>query len=162
MWWARAHGSSLKPLVAFADPVAMEAYLSKALWRAGTKLGVGLAVVGALVGIRIVTATPTGVEGDIAQLEQLEAELAAGGTENPGDGESGTSASGSDSSGSAAGNLESSPDTGDLDRLVRCLDGGAVQYMRAADCATRGGALEELPPPEPEADVPAPAPAPES
>lgn len=140
----------------------MEAYLSKALWRAGTKLGVGLAVVGAVVGIRIVTATPTGVEGDIAQLEQLEAELAAGGTESPSDAESGTSASGSDAGASAGSSLDSSPDARDLDRLVRCLDGGAVQYMRAADCATRGGALEELPPPEPEAGAPAPAPAPES
>lgn len=144
---------ALKPLAAPADRIAMEADLSKALWRAGMKLGVGLAVVGALVGIRIVTATPTGIDGDIAQLEQLEAELAAGGAGGAGtsaDSESGESAAGSDSGARAAATLQPSPDARDLDRMVRCLGGGAVKYMRAADCATRGGELDELPPPEPE------------
>ena len=55
----------------------MEAHLSKACWRAGAKLLVGFAVIGAVVGIRIVTATPTGIEAEIAELERFEAEQAA-------------------------------------------------------------------------------------
>jgi hypothetical protein len=136
----------------------MEAYLSKALRRAGIKLTLGLAVIGALVGIRIVTATPTGVEGEIAELERFEAELASAevGAAAPADGEPGDAATtasapaiGSAPRPSGAG--RASPGALDLDRMVRCLGGGTVQYMRAADCATRGGDLEELPPPEPEA-----------
>jgi len=135
----------------------MQAYLSKALWRAGTKLMLGLAVVAALVGIRIVTATPKGVEGEIAELERFEAELAAG--------EEGVLETTRDQARDAApaasavsrdlepGPSEAGTTSGagqDLDRMVRCLAGGRTQYMRAVDCATRGGALEELPPPEPE------------
>lgn len=135
----------------------MQAYLSKALWRAGTKLALGLAVVAALVGIRIVTATPTGVEGEIAELERFEAALAAadaGGGAEAGDraldGASASSATARDSEPdpSAAGNAPG--DGQDLDRMVRCLSGGSAQYMRAVDCATRGGDLEELPPADPE------------
>ena len=135
----------------------MEAYLSKALWRAGTKLTLGLAVLGALVGGRIVTAPPAGVEGDIAELEQLEAELAAGGTGTAANAGPAAPASAGNPGTSAYGVSGASPDAQDLDRLVRCLGGGGgVQYMRAADCATRGGALQELPPPEPEAGDSAP------
>ena len=136
----------------------MEPYLSKALWRAGIKLTVGLAVVGALVGIRLVTVTPVGVEGDLEQLERLEAVLAA---------EAAGAATGSSGDASASGLLtgageaeptppaemdESAPRAAsdDLDRLVRCHGPGGLQYMRAADCETRGGTLEELPPPTPE------------
>ncbi len=133
----------------------MQAYLSKALWRAGTKLTLGLAVVGALVGIRIVTATPTGVEGEIAELERFEAEMAAG--DEVGDAESASDPLTSDAGTASpdARELDRSLDRS-LDRMVRCIAGGSAQYMRAADCATRGGDLEELPPPEPEAgDTPA-------
>ena len=129
----------------------MDAYLSKALWRAGTKFTLGLAVVGALVGVRIVTATPRGVEGDIAELEQLEAELAAAGTGTAADEGAAGLASAGNPEASASGVGSTRPDARDLDRMVRCLGGGGVQYMRAADCATRGGELQELPPPEPEA-----------
>lgn len=135
----------------------MQAYLSKALWRAGTRLTLGLAVVGALVGIRIVTATPTGVEGEIAELERFEAEQAAadaGRVEETGDrgldGALAPSAAARDSEpGPSEAGTESSGGE-DLDRMVRCLSGGNAQYMRAVDCATRGGDLEELPPPDPE------------
>jgi hypothetical protein len=137
-----------------ADRLAMEPWLSKALWRAGTKLTLGLAVLGALVGIRIVTVTPAGVEGDLAELERLEAELAAEGAggepshEVGADSEAafaGESAPGPETTGSPA-----PADPADIDRLVRCHGGQGVQFMRAADCAMRGGALEELPPPDPE------------
>jgi hypothetical protein len=149
---ATTGASELKPLGACADRFAMEAYLSKALWRAGTKLLVGLAVMGALVGVRIVTATPVGVEGDIAELEQLEAELAAGGTGAAADAGAAAPASQGDPGANASGVSGAGADGPDLDRMVRCLGGAGVQYMRAADCATRGGELQELPPPEPEAD----------
>lgn len=141
----------------------MEAYLSKALWRAGAKLTAGLALVGALVGVRIVTATPVGVEGDLEQLERLEAQLAAeaAGQASGGDGEAGDPAPSAMAEDAAAPSAESPPGrradaSDDLDRLVRCHGPGGVRFMRAADCATRGGALEELPPPPPE-DGAAPA-----
>jgi hypothetical protein len=133
----------------------MEPYLSKALWRAGAKLTAGLALVGALVGVRIVTATPVGVESDLEQLERLEAELAAEASgASASEAEGATSPSPlAESEGAPADASTSAPrgaDPGDLDRLVRCHGAGGVQFMRAADCATRGGELEDLPPPEPE------------
>ncbi len=132
----------------------MEPYLSKALWRAGAKLTAGLALVGAVVGVRIVTATPVGVESDLEQLERLEAELAAeasGGSAAAIEGAMPPSPPGEaeDSSAVATTPAPRGVDPGDLDRLVRCHGAKGVQYMRAADCATRGGDLEELPPPEP-------------
>jgi len=137
----------------------MQAYLSKALRRAGTKLALGLAVVAALVGIRIVTATPTGVEGEIAELERFEAELAAADAgavstvgERAGDAATASSVPTRDSEPRLSDAGTARTDGQDLDRMVRCLAGGSAQYMRAADCSTRGGDLEELPPPEPEAD----------
>jgi len=140
-----------------ADPVAMQAYLSKALWRAGTKLTLGMAVVGALVGIRIVTATPTGVEGEIAELERFEAELAAAAagevettSDRALDAAPAPSALARDSEPGPSEAATARSDGQDLDRMVRCLAGGSAQYMRAVDCATRGGDLQELPPPDPQ------------
>ncbi len=130
----------------------MEAYLSKACWRAGAKLVAGLAVLGALVGIRIVTATPAGVEGEIAELARFEAEQAsaAGSDAEPGRAGSLSAAAPDGVETDAAEAGEAAREQGDLDRMVRCVLGGSLQFMRAADCATRGGELEELPPPEPE------------
>jgi len=136
----------------------MEAWLSKALWRAGTKLGVGLVVVGAVAGIRIVTATPTGIEGDLAELDRLDAELAAG--DPPGTPTAEASSASASANEPIAAMLEAATRPAptaadaDLDRMVRCRLGGSTQFMRAADCATRGGGLEELPPPEPDAAAP--------
>ncbi len=132
----------------------MEAYLSKALIRAGAKLGVGLAVVGAVIGVRIVTVRPAGLEGDLAELERLEASLAAGDMPGAMSAEASEAAAAS-GAGSASAEVPppaapSMADTNDLDRMVRCDLGGGALFMRAADCATRGGRLEELPPPEPE------------
>lgn len=138
----------------------MEPWLSKALWRAGTKLTLGLAFLAALVGIRIVSVGPAGVEGDLAELERLQVELEAEAAAGESEVESGA--------GSMAGAepaLASVPETtgatardsaADPDRLVRCHGGQGVQFMRAADCAMRGGAPEELPPPDPEEAASAP------
>jgi hypothetical protein len=131
----------------------MEAYLSKALIRAGAKLGVGLAVVGAVIGVRIVTVKPAGLEGDLAELERLEVSLATGdmpGAESAGASDATANGSGSASAEEPPPAAPSLADTNDLDRMVRCDLGGGALFMRAADCATRGGRLEELPPPEPE------------
>lgn len=142
----------LKAPAAAADRVAMEAYLSKACWRAGTKLVAGLAVIGALVGIRIVTATPAGVEGEIAELERFDAaQDSVDATGSASEEAAALPATGPEdvaSDGAVPAGAE--PDTSDLDRLVRCFVAGQPQFMRAADCATRGGELEELPPPAPE------------
>lgn len=130
----------------------MEAYLSKVCWRAGTKLVAGLAVLGAVIGIRIVTATRVGVEGEIAELERFEAEQASAAETGllPNDTRA-LSASASREIGSDAANAGgAAPDASDLDRMVRCFLGGSQQFMRAGDCATRGGELGELPPREPE------------
>lgn len=132
----------------------MEAYLSKAMRRAGLKLGVGLSVIGALVGIRIVTATPDGLEADLAELERFEAGLEDPETvEGPGADARTAEESASGAEAGWFGQGESSdPAAGDSDpdRMVRCRLDAQLQFMRASDCATRGGALEELPPPEPE------------
>lgn len=137
----------------------MEAYLSKACWRAGTKLVAGLAVLGALIGIRIVTATPAGVEGEIAELERFEAEQASAAASDAAPGHAGSLSAavpdGFETDAAEAG--EATREQDDLDRMVRCVLGGSLQFMRAADCATRGGELEELPPPEPEEAAAAPA-----
>jgi hypothetical protein len=136
----------------------MEAYLSKACWRAGTKLVAGLAVLGALVGIRIVTATPAGVEGEIAELARFDAEQASAAASDAEPGHAGSlSAAESDGVETATTDAgQAAREQGDLDRMVRCVLGGSLQFMRAADCATRGGELEELPPPEPEETAAAP------
>lgn len=140
----------------------MDAHLSKACWRAGAKLLVGFALIGAVVGVRIVTAKPTGIEAEIAELERFEAEQAASQAGGPGAeaGVEGDSVAGADegapsmiggrSAAASEASARSDGEAGDLDRLVRCRLGGSTQFMRAADCATRGGTLEELPPPEPE------------
>jgi len=138
----------------------MEAHLSKACWRAGAKLLVGFAVIGAVVGIRIVTATPTGIEAEIAELERFEAEQAAAiasgnaGSASDAEGAPGPEAVDPGLSGdpndASIGSTARAEEAGDLDRMVRCRLAGSTQFMRAADCSTRGGALEELPPPEPE------------
>lgn len=129
----------------------MQPWLTKALWRAGAKLSVGLAVVGALVGIRIVTATPVGVDADLAELARLEAQLEAERRSGVPAFEAGEPPSGGSttatSSGTDAGRAPAPAADGDLDRVVRCRGGQDVQFMRAADCSMRGGRLEELPPP---------------
>ena len=136
----------LKPCCGWAERLSMESGMKKAWRRAGLKLGVGLALVAALIGIRMITARREGVESGIAELERLESELAAepiSGTSAPvADGKS-TEAPG-DADGSivsrlGAGILGSDSRPHDGDRLVSCRLDGATRFMRADDCALRGG-----------------------
>lgn len=127
----------------------------KSAWRmAGIKLGAGLFVLCAVVGIRVVSVEPQGIEGEIAELEAAvpdESESPIEVAENP-------AAPGEDPPDSlaarlgarvrsATGGADSSADStanaggsgGDPDELVSCRLASGVQFMRAADCAMRAG-----------------------
>lgn len=124
----------------------MEATLESAFKRAGLKFGGGLMFIVAIIGIRVVTATPAGVESEIAELEALESEIAAESAsvgrrveakETP-PVEDGSLASwlGATVRERLSGTTEAGPD---VDRLVSCSLANGIHFMRAADCATRGG-----------------------
>jgi len=129
--------------------------MKSACIRAGVKLGFGLSVVVALVGIRIVTATPDGVEAGLEKLAQLDEEIAAeaqaqqlekiapAGPDidvNAGEGDRSVvdqlndAVRGRTSDERAAARED--------DKLVSCRLGGGTQFMRAHDCAMRGGRSE--------------------
>ena len=123
----------------------MEPELKRAMTRAGLKLGGGLALVAALVGIRVVTAEPASVAEGVAALERLEEELA---TETAEAGTVGRSRATATSPGVGRGvhtreapvpRRQPTSRSQDADRLVSCSLGGTVQFMRAADCLSRGG-----------------------
>ncbi len=123
----------------------METEIKSAFVKAGAKLSIGLTLVVAVVGIRMITVTPEGLPTAIEKLERLESELAA---EAPGTrsahpfGEDGNSedsivsrltaglrdGEGNDDSGSREG-----------ERLVSCRVAASTHFMRADDCAMRGG-----------------------
>ena len=123
--------------------------MKKAMTKSGWKLGGGLLIVCALIGVRIVTADPDGIGDDIEALEDLEAELVEDakerGTKRP-------EAAAADDDGLVArmsatvrDSLSTDTDRGpDPNRLVRCDLGGGTQFMRAADCQTRGGDLTDV------------------
>ncbi|HPG24462.1 MAG: hypothetical protein H6748_18985 [Spirochaetaceae bacterium] len=132
----------------------MDEDLKRACLRAGIKLGVGLSVVAALVGLRIVTVTPSGLASDLAELEAVDRERAAerederaSGDDSPTAGRRGES--GASDAQAPLGRLESGlrgvlGESGtevepDAERLVACRLGERVEFMRAADCALRGG-----------------------
>lgn len=135
---------------------AMEEEIQRALIKAGAKLGIGLSLLAAVIGIRVITTAPAGVEGEIEELAAIEAELAAetaraesargsrADREEP-EAEPADSLVGrlSKTARTAAGGSgESDPD--DAERLVSCQLPGGSQFMRAADCATRGGQSTDL------------------
>lgn len=134
-----------------ADPLLMEVGLKSAFMKAGLKLAGGLFLVAAVLGIRIVVATPEGVEAEIAELEQVEAELAAAqATSGPGAKTSAPAEAtrssrltrfGADVRARFTGAAKGPPDG---ERLVSCRLEGGVQFMRAADCGTRGGKSTDL------------------
>lgn len=144
----------------------MEDEIKRACWRAGAKLGIGLSLVAAVLGVRVITTAPAGVEGEVAKLERVEAELANERAESgqpvgkADDTPSQPTAAAVRSEGSAeddsivsrfsAGVRKtvggSSDRDGDLDaeRLVSCRLPTGTQFMRAADCGLRGGQSTDL------------------
>ncbi len=127
----------------------MHAELRKAWRRAGIKGGGGLLVLAGLVGVRLVTAPPDGLEADLAELEAAEAELRAEAASEPGSEDAGAgvdaAAPGAPSPRTGADRM---PSGSDPDRLVSCRLGGSLQFTRAADCLARGGASRDLPAPD--------------
>ena len=122
----------------------MRPELKSACLKAAAKLGIGLSLLVALIGIRLVTTTPEGVESGIKKLERLDSQLASEAMaerSNPPDAESTVA----DSVGSilSGGMRDPTPNSdsrsGDGDTLVTCRVGCRTHIMRANDCATRGG-----------------------
>lgn len=114
--------------------------MKSACLKAGAKLGIGLTLVAAVIGIRMISVTPDGVPAAIEKLEALDSELAAESAEK----ERAASAGDSENSivsrlGAGIGFSDSEPDSRDGDRLVSCKLSGRNQFMRADDCAMRGG-----------------------
>jgi hypothetical protein len=125
----------------------MDSDLEQAVKKAGFKLGGGLLFLSAILAIRVVTVTPAGVESEIEELEDVASEIAAEETaagrdedlaptppakEDP----SFVSRLGAKVVGKPVGSGHNSQDA---DRLVSCNLAAGTQFMRAADCATRGG-----------------------
>ncbi len=121
--------------------------MKKAFAKAGFKLGGGLALVVAVIGVRMITADPDGLDDEIAELERLEEELAADAAERGVETPDGPSADGlvARVSATVREHLPSSASSGpDPNRLVKCDLGGGIQFMRAADCQTRGGDVSDV------------------
>lgn len=127
--------------------------MKKIIPRAGGKLGGGLMLWGALIGLRLVTVDPDGIEGELAELEAFEAELSAGAdARTPARGaETSVAGAGDDERGLLArvsatllDGLSGEAPGPDPNRLVRCELGGGVQFMRAANCQSRGGDLTDV------------------
>ncbi len=136
--------------------MALDADLRRACSKAAIKAGIGLCVVAAVLGIRIVTADRDGVEGEIAELEAFEAQRASELEPTPANGAAGrapasdTLAAAPAAPPTATAGAAAAPSkrrrssaTGE-ERLVACDLGGGRQFTRAADCAARGGRLVEL------------------
>ncbi|HIF93031.1 MAG: hypothetical protein ABGX04_03235 [Myxococcales bacterium] len=122
----------------------MEPELKKACWKAAAKLGIGLTLVVAVIGIRMVSVTPDGVPAAIAKLDALDDQLAA----ESATAAAPTSQAASESQNSIASRLSagvrdhftgSDGKSRDGERLVSCRLSGRKQFMRADDCAVRGG-----------------------
>jgi hypothetical protein len=134
----------------------MQPEIRKACRRAGLKFGTGLVVIGAVLGIRVVTVEPRGVEDGIAELETIETELESASAPSARTTERPASTTGERAVGDApgfraateteAGALASSPEPEPHagDALVSCRLRGSSQFMRAADCAMRGGRATPL------------------
>ena len=123
----------------------MEPEMKTSLWKAAAKLGIGLTLVAAVVGIRMITVTPEGVPAAIEKLEQLDSQIAAEAAAS----ERAARASDEDADDSFASRFgagmreqfsDSDSDSRNGERMVSCRVSGRKQFMRADDCAIRGGA----------------------
>jgi hypothetical protein len=157
-------GGVLKGSALEADGPDMDSELQDAWRRAGLKLAIGSVLIAAVVGVRIVLVTPAdppdaspGVapaeRGSLGQPREIgepgqpgetsrgeTRDDASGGNESPSeqDGSLGSrlGALGRSVQESLTGS-DSTP--GEGDRIVACRLQGVPQYMRADDCALRGG-----------------------
>ena len=112
--------------------------------KAAAKLGIGLSLLAAVIGMRLMTAMPEGVESGVEELERLDERIAAESpAANSGAQEVEPAQDDSIVARLSAGVREHIPssDSGlrDGDKLVSCRLGGNTQYTRADDCAMRGG-----------------------
>jgi len=122
----------------------MEPEIKRACLKASAKLGIGLSLLAALIGIRLVTTTPEGIESGIEELERLEAQIEFESNETqfetpevePASGDSIVSRLGA---GMLEGRSDSDPGSRDGDKLVSCRLGASTHFMRARDCSMRGG-----------------------
>lgn len=140
----------------------MEPEIERAIKRAGLKLGGGLLLLAAVIGLRVVAVSPDFVEDEVAKLAlvDLEAEETTAGPIAAGAGRAAESVSptapkttdGENSVVSRLGagvkqRLGGRGSAGsDAERMVSCEIAGRIQFTRAADCAARGGRSSELSP----------------
>lgn len=135
----------------------MEAEIKTAWIVAGVKIGLGFLFVAAIVGIRMVSVSP--VSGDARDSDVIVSDRPASEATATPFALSGSAARDSergrpDESGSLIDRMTSGvrdrmpgspaerPREGD--RMVSCRLGGATQFMRADDCAMRGGRAQAI------------------
>lgn len=122
----------------------MEPELKTACFWAAAKLGIGLSLLIALIGIRVATVAPSGIESGIMELERLDAQITSESVAAASKAHD-TEPSSDDSivSKLSAGIRERMPSfdsrSRDGENLVSCHLAGRVHFMRADDCAMRGG-----------------------
>ena len=124
----------------------MDGKLQKAWRMAGIKLVGGLLILGGFLGVRMVTADPDGLDAEIAKLDAIEQELAADAEER------GVPTPPAVEDDSIVSRMKaqvmpaSAPAGPDPDRLVSCRLAAGTQFMRAADCLSRGGRSSDFEP----------------
>lgn len=121
--------------------------MKSACLKAGAKLGAGLSLLAAVIGIRLVTTTPAGIEAGIEELERLDAQITSeaiartsetleASEKEPGPGDSIVSRL---SAGMHDDRRNSASRSQEGAKLVSCRLSGSTHFMRADDCAMRGG-----------------------
>lgn len=123
----------------------MKPEMKSACLKAGAKLAIGFSLLAAVIGIRMVTATPVGIESGIEELERLDVQIASeSSSTNSRTPDAAPAADDSIAARLSADIREHMPSfdsrSDDGDKLVSCRLGGSTRFMRADDCAMRGGA----------------------
>jgi len=119
----------------------------KTAWmKAGLKIALGFAFVGAVVGIRIVSLAPSRTEADTPSLERLQPAALAETSRVAREVAAPSTVPGQEvarmdrlSSGPREQLPDVVPSSRDGDRMVSCRLVGRTQFMTADDCAMRGG-----------------------